>query len=166
MTEWQHPTLSVEEDLRSRLRCIAEATSWDRPYDMRLEHIRGLCDLTQAGDRPISVCQHCLHPTAEHRVLLTSSGWAHCEHRDCLCALKPSGEPAEPVTEDPVDRPITCGSIHGTGHTCGLPLGHAGNMHSTQPDVDGWGWAWVVDGVDINIGLSRYRVTGPELSRG
>lgn len=40
------------EDLRSRLACIAEATYWDRPYDERLNAIRGMCDLTTDGMTP------------------------------------------------------------------------------------------------------------------
>lgn len=40
------------DDLRSRLACVAEATCWDRPYDTRLDAIRGMCDLTTAGTTP------------------------------------------------------------------------------------------------------------------
>lgn len=46
------PYASVEEDLRSRLGCVAEATNWDRPYDERLAAIRGMCDLTTNGLTP------------------------------------------------------------------------------------------------------------------
>jgi hypothetical protein len=35
-------------DLLSRLGCIAEATYWDRPYDTRMDAIRGMCDLARA----------------------------------------------------------------------------------------------------------------------
>lgn len=39
-------------DLRSRLACVNEATSWDRPYDERMAAIRGLCDLATDGLTP------------------------------------------------------------------------------------------------------------------
>lgn len=41
-------------DLRSRLGCVAEASYWDRPYDTRLDAIRGMCDLTTDGMTPAS----------------------------------------------------------------------------------------------------------------
>ena len=44
--------LSDADDLRSRIACIQEATWWDRPYDTRLEAIRGMCDLTTDGMTP------------------------------------------------------------------------------------------------------------------
>ncbi len=40
------------DDLRSRLACVVEATSWDRPYDTRIAAIRGMCDLTTNGMTP------------------------------------------------------------------------------------------------------------------
>jgi hypothetical protein len=38
--------------LRSRLACVAEATSWDRPYEERIAAIRGMCDLNKNGMTP------------------------------------------------------------------------------------------------------------------
>lgn len=46
---WQPRTGTIEDDLRSRIGCILEATFWDRPYDERLAAIRGMCDLTTDG---------------------------------------------------------------------------------------------------------------------
>ena len=42
------------DDLRSRLACVVEASYWDRPYDTRLDAIRGMCDLTTDGMTPAS----------------------------------------------------------------------------------------------------------------
>ncbi len=50
--DWKPRNVTVEEDLRSRLGCIAEATYWDRPYDERINAIRGMCDLTTDGMTP------------------------------------------------------------------------------------------------------------------
>ncbi len=44
--------LAEVDDLRSRLACVAEATSMDRPYDTRIAAIRGMCDLTTNGLTP------------------------------------------------------------------------------------------------------------------
>lgn len=44
--------LGVEDDLRSRLACVVEATYWDRPYGERIAAIRGMCDLTTNGMTP------------------------------------------------------------------------------------------------------------------
>lgn len=47
------PDLRAErDDLYSRLACVQETTGWDRPYDERLDAIRGLCDLTTNGLAP------------------------------------------------------------------------------------------------------------------
>ena len=43
---------AIEDDLRSRLSCVIEITGWDRPYDTRLDAIRGMCDLTTDGMTP------------------------------------------------------------------------------------------------------------------
>lgn len=43
---------AAEGDLRSRIACVLEATSWDRPYDVRMGAIRGMCDLDQNGLTP------------------------------------------------------------------------------------------------------------------
>lgn len=53
--EWTPRAGTVEDDLRSRLACVLEATSWDRPYDERLDAIRGMCDLTTDGMTAIPV---------------------------------------------------------------------------------------------------------------
>lgn len=49
---WINSRLSRERDLEERLGCVLEATWWDRPYDTRLEAIRGMCDLTTNGMTP------------------------------------------------------------------------------------------------------------------
>lgn len=46
--------LRALDDLRSRLGCVVEATYWDRPYDTRLDAIRGMCDLATNGLTPAS----------------------------------------------------------------------------------------------------------------
>ncbi|GAW50579.1 MULTISPECIES: hypothetical protein [unclassified Nocardioides] len=50
--EYQPKNGTVEDDLRSRLACIAEASYWDRGYDDRLAAIRGMCDLSTNGLTP------------------------------------------------------------------------------------------------------------------
>lgn len=50
--DWVPRTISIEEDLRSRLACVLEATGWDRPYDERIAAIRGMCDLSTNGMTP------------------------------------------------------------------------------------------------------------------
>lgn len=51
---WVPNAGTIEDDLRSRLGCVMEATWWDRPYDTRLDAIRGMCDLTTDGMTPAS----------------------------------------------------------------------------------------------------------------
>ena len=46
--------LDLVADLQSRLACVAEASYWDRGYDVRLDAIRGMCDLTTDGMTPAS----------------------------------------------------------------------------------------------------------------
>lgn len=53
--------LAEVDDLRSRLGCVLEATSMDRPYDTRLAAIRRMCDLTTNGFVPASTTS----PTTE-----------------------------------------------------------------------------------------------------
>ncbi|MEV5001970.1 hypothetical protein [Nocardioides sp. LML1-1-1.1] len=48
-------------DLHSRIGCVLEATSMDRPYDTRLAAIRRMCDLTTNGFTPASTTS----PTTE-----------------------------------------------------------------------------------------------------
>lgn len=50
--EHADPLARRVEDLRSRLDCVVEASSWDRPYEERLDAIRGMCDLEQTGFTP------------------------------------------------------------------------------------------------------------------
>lgn len=42
------------DDLHSRLACVVEASYWDRPYDTRIDAIRGMCDLTTDGMTPVT----------------------------------------------------------------------------------------------------------------
>lgn len=51
---WVPPEVCT--DLRSRLACVLEATCWDRPYDVRIAAIRGMCDLTTSGLTPATDC--------------------------------------------------------------------------------------------------------------
>lgn len=142
MSEWKHPYLTREQDLE-RLLCIREATQMDRPYDERLARIAGLTDLTQAGDRTSEFCPNCSHPTGEHKVLLATSGYSHCRHQDCICAVK-------------TERTY-CGATTGD-LVCKLPATHQGNMHSTQPDEHGAGLAWPRAGSGLDTGVVGYTV--------
>lgn len=54
VTEWRPQRGTVEDDLRSRLGCVIEATYWDRPYEERIAAIQGMCDLTTDGMTPKS----------------------------------------------------------------------------------------------------------------
>lgn len=56
--EWKPRAGTVEDDLRSRLGCVLEATYWDRPYDTRIAAIRGMCDLTTNGMAPAPEADH------------------------------------------------------------------------------------------------------------
>lgn len=78
--QWQPHHGTVEEDLRSRLACIAGATGWDRPYDTRLDAIRGLCDLTTNGmtlapGSPPWLCSQCSERSPVMVKIGTSDGW-------------------------------------------------------------------------------------------
>lgn len=79
-------------DLRSRLACVLEATYWDRPYDTRLDAIRGMCDLTTDGMTPVEalLCGQCGEEPAAMVKLGTSDGW-------CVTCLDNAAEPLTDV---------------------------------------------------------------------
>lgn len=57
-------------DLRSRIACVEEASSWDRPYDDRIAAIRGMCDLKTNGMAPKAERA----PATDEQLALTASG--------------------------------------------------------------------------------------------
>lgn len=81
---------SVEDDLRSRLACVLEATYWDRPYDTRLAAVRGLCDLTTNGLTPVDVAAVEHETEAAERQRLARESYARKRHHlvegdTCYC---------------------------------------------------------------------------------
>lgn len=81
-------------DLKSRLACINEATVMDRPYDTRLDAIRGMCDLSTNGMTPIPEPAHGDNEAALRAVRALPDEWtsATCVTNGAPCSFHRQAE--------------------------------------------------------------------------